>query len=66
LKELMAVGFTLIALIAVTTPLERVATFRSLPQWYDVFDLRGDGAAEAMGVQYYLAPATHLTVPSCC
>jgi len=35
--------------------LERVATFRSLPQCYDVFDIRGDGSAAVMGVQYYLA-----------
>lgn len=35
--------------------LERVANFRSLPQCYDVFDIQGDGAPEAMGVQYYLA-----------
>jgi hypothetical protein len=35
--------------------LERVATFRSLPQCHDVFDIRGDGHAEVMGVQYYLA-----------
>ena len=35
--------------------LERIATFRSLPQCYDVFDIRGDGSAAVMGVQYYLA-----------
>jgi len=35
--------------------LERVATFRNLPQCYDVFDIQGDGAPEVMGVQYYLA-----------
>jgi hypothetical protein len=35
--------------------LERIATFRSLPQCYDVFDIQGDGAPEVMGVQYYLA-----------
>jgi hypothetical protein len=35
--------------------LERVATFRSLPQCHDVFDLRGDGSPAVMGVQYYLA-----------
>jgi len=38
-----------------SSDLERVATFRSLPQCYDVFDIRGDGAAAVMGVQYYLA-----------
>lgn len=35
--------------------LERVVTFRSLPQCYDVFDIRGDGHPQVMGVQYYLA-----------
>lgn len=35
--------------------LERVATFRNLPQCYDVFDIQGDGTPEVMGVQYYLA-----------
>jgi len=35
--------------------LEHVDNFRSLPQCYDVFDIDGDGAAEVMGVQYYLA-----------
>jgi hypothetical protein len=35
--------------------LERVATFRSLPQCYDVFDIGGDGHPQVMGVQYYLA-----------
>ena len=38
-----------------STTLEHVATFRSLPQCYDVFDIQGDGAPEVMGVQYYLA-----------
>jgi len=38
-----------------SSDLERVATFRNLPQCYDVFDIRGDGAAAVMGVQYYLA-----------
>jgi hypothetical protein len=35
--------------------LQRVVTFRNLPQCYDVFDIGGDGASAAMGVQYYLA-----------
>ena len=35
--------------------LQRVATFRSLPQCYDAFDIQGDGSPEVMGVQYYLA-----------
>ena len=38
-----------------STVLERVVTFRSLPQCYDVFDIHGDGSPEVMGVQYYLA-----------
>jgi hypothetical protein len=35
--------------------LEDVATYRNLPQCYDVFDIDGDGNREVMGVQYYLA-----------
>lgn len=35
--------------------LERMVNFRSLPQCYDVFDIRGDGSPQVMGVQYYLA-----------
>ena len=35
--------------------LEEIATFRNLPQCYDVFDIQGDGSPEVMGVQYYLA-----------
>jgi hypothetical protein len=35
--------------------LERVRTFRNLPGCYDVFDVRGDGNAAVMGVQYYVA-----------
>jgi len=35
--------------------LERVATFRSQPQCYDVFDIQGNGSPAVMGVQYYLA-----------
>jgi hypothetical protein len=35
--------------------LTKVPTFRNLPGCYDVFDLRGDGNAEVMGVQYYLS-----------
>jgi hypothetical protein len=35
--------------------LTRVKTWRNLPQCHDVFDLDGDGKAEAMGVQYYLS-----------
>jgi hypothetical protein len=35
--------------------LEKVDTFRNLPQCHDVFDIQGDGSPEVMGVQYYLA-----------
>ncbi len=35
--------------------LVRVENFRNRPECFDVFDLEGDGRAEAMGVQYYLA-----------
>lgn len=35
--------------------LERVPTFRSLPQCYEVFDIQGNGSPAVMGVQYYLA-----------
>jgi hypothetical protein len=38
-----------------SSALEQVATFRDLPQCYDVFDLAGSGKPEVMGVQYYLA-----------
>jgi len=43
--------------------LTRVQTFRNLPQCHDVFDLRGDGQAEAMGVQYYLAYRSNERTP---
>ena len=35
--------------------LEQVDSFRNLPQCFDVFDIRADGAPAVMGVQYYLA-----------
>ncbi len=35
--------------------MEGVPNFRNKPQCYDVFDIDGDGNAEVMGVQYYLA-----------
>ena len=35
--------------------LQKVPTFRNLPECYDVFDIRGDGKPQVMGVQYYLA-----------
>jgi hypothetical protein len=34
--------------------LVKVDTYRNAPFCHDVFDLRGDGKAEVMGVQYYL------------
>jgi len=37
--------------------LEKVITFRNLPQCYDVFDIDGNGTPEVMGVKYYLAYA---------
>ncbi len=37
--------------------LEKVATFRNLPQCYDLFDIDGDGKTEVMGVKFYLAYA---------
>lgn len=33
----------------------KMATYRNEPACYDVFDIDGDGKAEVMGVQYYLA-----------
>ncbi|HVN86656.1 MAG TPA: hypothetical protein VMW17_17620 [Candidatus Binatia bacterium] len=38
-----------------STVLERLPTFRSLPQCYEVFDIQGNGSPAVMGVQYYLA-----------
>jgi hypothetical protein len=35
--------------------LEQVVTYRNKPFCYDVFDVEGDGTAEVIGVQYYLA-----------
>ncbi|MGI9371480.1 MAG: hypothetical protein ACR2OJ_03215 [Hyphomicrobiales bacterium] len=32
-----------------------MATYRNLPQCYDVFDIDGNGTPEVMGVQYYVA-----------
>jgi hypothetical protein len=43
--------------------LEHVATFRNLPGCYDAFDIDGDGKAEVMGVQYYLAFKSHEHTP---
>ncbi|MFC1851333.1 hypothetical protein ACFL27_14140 [candidate division CSSED10-310 bacterium] len=37
--------------------LEKIDTFRNLPQCYDIFDINGDGLEEVMGVKYYLAYA---------
>lgn len=35
--------------------MEKVRTFRNLPQCYDVFDVEGDGKPEVMGLRYFLA-----------
>jgi hypothetical protein len=35
--------------------LEKVATYRNLPQCYERFDIDGNGTPEVMGIQYYLA-----------
>ena len=35
--------------------MERIVTYRNLSHCYDVFDRKGDGNLEIMGVQYYLA-----------
>jgi hypothetical protein len=43
--------------------LEQMATFRNLPQCYDVFDIQGNGSTEVMGVQYYLAYKSHEHTP---
>jgi hypothetical protein len=38
-----------------STLLEKVATFRNLPQCYELFDIDGNGTPEVMGIKYYLA-----------
>jgi hypothetical protein len=43
------------ALPSTSKGLEGIPNFRNKPQCYDVFDINGDGKAEVMGVQYYLA-----------
>jgi hypothetical protein len=35
--------------------LTEVATYRNLPQCYELFDIDGNGSREVMGIQYYLA-----------
>ena len=35
--------------------LAKIATFRNLPQCYELFDIDGNGTPEVMGVKYYLA-----------
>jgi hypothetical protein len=35
--------------------LEKVDTFRNLPQCYELFDIDGNGTPEVMGIKYYLA-----------
>ena len=37
--------------------LEKVVTFRNLPQCYDLFDIDGNGTEEVMGVKFFLAYA---------
>ena len=43
------------ALPSTSEGMEGTPNFRNKPQCYDVFDIEGDGKAEVMGVQYYLA-----------
>jgi hypothetical protein len=43
------------ALPSTSEAMEGVPNFRNKPQCFDVFDIDGDGRAEVMGVQYYLA-----------
>jgi hypothetical protein len=43
------------ALPSTSEGLEGIPNVRNKPQCYDVFDIDGDGNAEVMGVQYYLA-----------
>jgi hypothetical protein len=43
------------ALPSTSQGMEGVPNFRNKPQCFDVFDIDGDGNAEVMGVQYYLA-----------
>jgi hypothetical protein len=43
--------------------LTKMKTHRNLPQCHDVFDLDGDGRAEAMGVQYYISYTSDGHVP---
>jgi hypothetical protein len=35
--------------------LEKVDSYRNLPQCYELFDIDGNGTQEVMGIQYYLA-----------
>ena len=44
--------------------LEKVATYRNLPQCYELFDIDGNGIPEVMGVQYYLAFAGEKHIPT--
>ena len=43
------------ALPSTSEGMEGIPNFRNKPQCFDVFDIDGDGNAEVMGVQYYLA-----------
>lgn len=43
------------ALPSTSEGMEGIPNFRNKPQCFDIFDIDGDGKAEVMGVQYYLA-----------
>ncbi len=43
------------ALPSASEAMAGIPNFRNRPQCFDVFDIDGDGRAEVMGVQYYLA-----------
>ncbi|MFQ5457757.1 MAG: hypothetical protein ACE5FC_04815 [Myxococcota bacterium] len=51
------------ALPSTSKDMEGVPNFRNKAQCYDVFDIDGDGKAEVMGVQYYLAYWGHKHLP---
>jgi hypothetical protein len=44
--------------------LEKVDTYRNLPQCYELFDIDGNGTPEVMGVRYYLAFAGKKHIPT--
>lgn len=51
------------ALPSTSEGLAGIPNFRNKPECYDVFDVDGDGAAEVMGVRYYLAFGATKHVP---